>query len=314
MVERQKYNIDGFAVRPTSKAPVSRSNYQSAQFVRPVAQAPVQRLGQKNNTPQVRQAPATHNHQAHQNTATQPQKLVQNTATTDNKKHKRALNWPGYKSYALITAAFTMIVVGSFLTYQGFKGNQSVAVQAKVLAESAAQNEDDKPVDNGNYDETEPPKDMSTYKVAADMPRFLSIPDVGVMARIKRVGTNADNVINAPKNVFDVGWYEGSSKPGESGVIFLDGHVSGPTKGGIFWNLKKIETGDTITIERGDGQKFKFKVAAKELFEANAVDMTKVLSPYDKTKKGLNIMTCNGKFNVKTQTYDKRFVVYAVAE
>jgi prepilin-type processing-associated H-X9-DG protein len=218
------------------------------------------------------------------------------------------------KFYSLASAAILMVVVGGFLSYQGYKGNQQVAVQAKVLAESASNSEDGKPTNNGNYDETPPPTNPSSYTVAADMPRFVGIAELGVFARVKRVGTLNDNSIEAPKNVFDVGWYDGSSKPGESGVVFLDGHVSGPTKGGVFASLKRINVGNKITIERGDGKKLTYRVAAKELFDADNVDMAKVLRPYDSTKQGLNIMTCNGKFDAKTQTYDKRIVVYAVAE
>jgi sortase (surface protein transpeptidase) len=309
MVEKQRYSLDGFEMRSRVRG------YSS----RPTA-AVVQ-----NRATQASRREAQHSSQ----TVAQPTMRIQSNVQQPTPLPSGVHSVPSVKkvarpasphklrtikAYALIAAAFTMISVGSFLTYQGFKGNQNVAVQAKVLAESVVLAEDDKPVNNGNYDETEPPKDLSTYKVAADMPRLVSIPDVGVLARVKRVGVDAKNEIKAPKNVFDVGWYEGSSKPGESGVVFLDGHVSGPTKGGIFWNLKKIDIGDTITIEKGDGKKLNYKVAAKEVYDVEAVDMAKALSPYDKTKKGLNIMTCNGKFDAKSQTYDKRLVVYAVAE
>jgi hypothetical protein len=62
----------------------------------------------------------------------------------------------------------------------------------------------------------------------------------------------------------------------------------------------------------GDNSEYKYKVVALEKFDADKVDMNKVLKPYDANKQGLNIMTCNGKFIKDTQTYDKRLVVYTV--
>jgi sortase (surface protein transpeptidase) len=309
MVEKQRYGLDstemrsrvrGYAPRPISDIKPRTAPTVSAQQM-PRTQTQTQQSQNHVAQSQLKGTlPLSNPVNAHKSLA--------------SKSNKFSFTMRRAQTYSLVAAAFVMIAAGGFLSYQGYKGNQQVAVQAKALAESATNSEDGKPANTSGYDETTPPANLTTYTVAADMPRFVSIPDVGVYARVKRVGTLNDNSIEAPKNVFDVGWYDGSSKPGEPGVMFLDGHVSGPTKGGIFANLKRVAIGNTITIERGDAKKLKYKVVAKELFDADKVDMAKVLRPYDSTKQGLNIMTCNGKFDAKTQTFDKRIVVYAVAE
>lgn len=294
MVEKQRYSLDSADMR-------SR--------VRGYAPRPITAV-----TPRMQRVDKLNTAQVHAAVPTQQLINTQKVAKS-SKKFLRKPTLKSVKFYSLASAAAFMVVIGGFLSYQGYRGNQQVAVQAKALAESAGMSsEDDKPANNGNYDETPPPVNLTTYTVASDMPRFASIPELGVFARVKRAGTLNDNSIEAPKNVFDIGWYDGSSKPGEPGLVFLDGHVSGPTKGGVFANLKRINIGSKIIIERGDGKKITYRVEAKELFDADKVDMVKALRPYDNTRQGLNIMTCNGKFDVKTQTFDKRIVVYAVAE
>ena len=120
--------------------------------------------------------------------------------------------------------------------------------------------------------------------------------------------------MQAPKSTFDVGWYDGSSKPGEPGAMFIDGHVSGPKNRGIFYDIKKLKKGDVVEIERGDGLKLEFKVVAVEKYDANNVDMNKALRSYDPSKQGLNLMTCAGQFLPKEQTFNQRVVVYTVLQ
>lgn len=236
------------------------------------------------------------------------------TAPHQKSKKKKVLfeaySFKNIKSFALAATAVVMIIGGVSLAIQGYFANRQVITQAKALAEGSIEN---RPGSDSGLDETEP-KDVGSYKVAADMPRFLQINKLNVFSRILPLGTTKDGNVDAPRNVFDAGWYKNSSKPGQKGAMFIDGHVSGPTKGGIFANLNQLNVGDKIAVEAGNGTKYVYKVAAKEVFEANNVNMAKVLRPYDPVKPGLNIMTCNGKFDAKEQTYNKRLVVYAVLE
>jgi sortase A len=155
---------------------------------------------------------------------------------------------------------------------------------------------------------------VSNYQVSPDMPRYLKIDKLSLFARIKRVGVDAQNAIEAPKNVYDAGWYDGSAKPGEPGAVFIDGHVSGPTRGGIFVNLKKLKNGDSVKVEMGNGTKYTYRVVATERVPKDQVDMAKALRPYEQGKQGLNIMTCAGTYDKNSETYDFRYIVYTVRE
>lgn len=217
--------------------------------------------------------------------------------------------------YVLTGAAVLFIIVGSALGVKGFKSNQKVEAQVKALSSTSYNGAENSPSDSTAYDETKPPPAASdSYAVAPSLPRFINIPSIMISGRVRRVTLNNNNTLEAPRNIYDAGWYDGSAKPGEDGAVFIDGHVSGPTQHGIFYYLHKLKIGETVTIERGDGKKLNYKVVAAELFDADKVDMAKALKPYDGAKEGLNLMTCGGKFIPAKQEYDKRLVVYTVLQ
>lgn len=169
---------------------------------------------------------------------------------------------------------------------------------------------------NGNSDAPDEtaPTDIHNYHVAPNMPRFIRINKLGVEARVKRIGTKPNNQLESPSSIHDTGWYDGSSKPGEAGAALIDAHVAGPTQHGVFYDLKKLVAGDTIQIERGDGKLINYKVVSSKTFPAESVDMNSALVSVDPAKPGLNLMTCDGQFDSKTNQYKSRLVVYAVQQ
>ncbi len=151
---------------------------------------------------------------------------------------------------------------------------------------------------------------LDTYSVAADQPRGLYIPKLGIASRIKPVGLTAENSIIAPTNIYDAGWYTGSAKPGQTGAAFIDGHASGSTRQGLFAYLETLKTDDELSVETGDGTRMNYKVKAVSIVSKDSIDMNEVLSPYDQAEKGLNLMTCTGRWIEDEKTYDKRVIVY----
>lgn len=160
-------------------------------------------------------------------------------------------------------------------------------------------------------DETELPRGtLNDYKVAADMPRFLSIAKINLKARILPMGINSEGAVQAPVNIYDSGWYKGGAKPGTPGASFIDAHASGSTRQGLFAYLDTLKNGDTVSVEQGDGEIFNYKVVQVETVARDAVDMDKALKVYGGASEGLNLMTCTGKWIANEKTYDKRVVVY----
>lgn len=146
------------------------------------------------------------------------------------------------------------------------------------------------------------------YKVPAGQPRVISLPSLGVEAYVQRVGIDKDNVMVAPNNIFYAGWYTGSITPGEIGVSIIDGHAGGRYENGIFKHLAKIKKGDTIRIQMGDGTWREFKTISTDIYPAK--DSAKALFIDDPTiERELHLITCDGAFDDRTQTYDKRLIV-----
>ena len=153
--------------------------------------------------------------------------------------------------------------------------------------------------------------ERAAYKVAPDQPRYLTIDKLNVHARALRVGTSADRTVQAPKSIHDVGWYKGSAKPGQAGVMFIDGHVSGPTQPGVFKRIGSLSPGDTVGVEKGDGTKLSFVVTSVKLVPEEKVDMNSLLVSPDADGQHLVLMTCGGSFNRAENKYEDRVVVRA---
>lgn len=154
------------------------------------------------------------------------------------------------------------------------------------------------------------PNILADYKVAADAPRALFIDKLSIAARVMPMALNGNGSIQAPKNIFDAGWYTSSAKPGVAGATFIDAHASGATREGLFAYLDTMAVGDTLQLEKGDGQKLTYRVTHVETVPLDQVDMNKTLAPYNGATSGLNLMTCTGKWIEDKQTYDKRAIVY----
>ena len=141
------------------------------------------------------------------------------------------------------------------------------------------------------------------------MPRYLSIEKLGISnARILQVGIKASGELGTPSNIFDVGWYTASGKPGAGKTLLLDGHNGGPHVHGVFKDLPSLVIGDVIIIERGDGVVFKYEVVenkAVSLSESNKYMIEAARSP-EKGKESVTLITCTGEWSDQQQTYLSR--------
>lgn len=215
-------------------------------------------------------------------------------------------------SSLLTGMALLLFLSGVLVVFATLRTNHSVTAQVKALSQQSTQS--DIGITSGVPSEADPPSPPSSYKVAADLPRLITIDKIGVKAIIRRVGIGANNTLNAPASIFDAGWYDGSAKPGENGTVVIDGHVSGPTKHGVFYSIGSLAAGDKIKLERGDGKVFVYTVKETKTYDSDKVDMSKVLTSSQPGKAALNFMTCSGRFNVRTNQFEQRTVVYTVQD
>lgn len=174
-------------------------------------------------------------------------------------------------------------------------------------------------------DRTEPTeKEIAEYIVAADRPRYFSVPRLGINnARIIEVGLKNNGEMATPYSIYDIGWYDQSVLPGEKGVSIMDGH-GGAIGVGILGNLSgrnyqdpSIKVGDLIRVEMGDGRVFEYHVSDVAVKangdEANNYMTTAFQSPKRGTAS-LSIITCTGTYWLSSRTYSHRLFVRATLD
>lgn len=152
---------------------------------------------------------------------------------------------------------------------------------------------------------------VDSYSVPAANPRYIAIPAIGIPSTpIIKLGLLKSGAIATPNNIYETGWYDASSKPGQPGAMFIYGHVSSWQANGIFYDLKRLQPGDEITIIRGDNKTFTYEVVSSKVYDYKEVDMNAALSPIDPQKPGLNLMTCTGQIIKDTSEFNERLVVF----
>lgn len=152
---------------------------------------------------------------------------------------------------------------------------------------------------------------VASYTVPANNPKYIAIPAIGITnTPVLRLGLTTSRAINVPDNVYETGWYDGSSLPGHSGAMFIYGHVSSWTADGIFYNLHKLVTGDKVIITTGNNAVYTYQVVSSRVYPYTNVDMSQVLSPINSNTPGLNLMTCTGKVISGTSEFNERLVVF----
>lgn len=226
-------------------------------------------------------------------------KLARKTVirTTQRPKRKKL-----YASAGVIVIV-TLLGAGARTWYRNSIDSTQSSVLSKITTSSNYPNEDELPVDA-----------EALYKVAPDLPRLIEIPKIQASGRIQKLGLRADNQLRAPVSVFDAGWYEGSAKPGEKGVMVVNGYTNGYTKRGVFYALANLREGDIINIERGDGAVLHYKVIKQEMYDDDQIKPDSLLQPFDPEKPNLKLVTSSDRFDTRTGRFERKTVVFAVQE
>lgn len=220
--------------------------------------------------------------------------------------HKRATLLKSASSLLIITACIVFLFGVSLSVYQ-WLANHTLIKEATTQTTA---------INNGTIaavPSTTKPKASAfdMYNVAADLPRYLFIPEIGVQAIVRPLGLLPGGQLKAPTNVYDTGWYNDSSKPGQPGATLIDGHISSWTTHGVFYNLKKLKPGGVILLERGDHSKLTYKVVKTITYNADQVNMAEALSPINPQLSGLNLMSCTGQVIKGTSEFNQRIVVFS---
>ena len=143
-------------------------------------------------------------------------------------------------------------------------------------------------------------------------PAYLSIPTLGVLAKVEHVGVDKDNNMDVPSDAFNVGWFKPGTVPGNVGNAVIDGHFDYyGIRQAVFYNLSKLKPGDRVYVRDERGQERGFAVTRLMECIYNKCPQLEVFGPANVAR--LNLITCAGKYDRATQNYDKRTVIFTEA-
>ncbi len=147
----------------------------------------------------------------------------------------------------------------------------------------------------------------------AGQPVRLKIPAISVDAAVEQVGQTADGSMDVPKDFAATAWYDLGARPGERGNAVVAGHVDSTTGKAVFWDLRKLVSGDQIVVVGDDSIERTFVVMASEAYPRADVPLDRVFGAT--TDARLNLITCdsNSAFDRTHGEYAGNLVVYARA-
>ena len=209
--------------------------------------------------------------------------------------------------YGLWAASAAVFIIGGGLTIYGILQNNKIIEQISTGEIAGVSTDGQTP---GRFGSEEKP-DIDGYMVAPNKPRFITIPKYNIKGRVIEVGVTSTNNMDVPDNVFDAGWYTGSVLPGSgAGASVINGHVSGYTTTGVFYNLKDLNPGDQVSVELGSGKVLNYQVVDKKWVAADAFNVMDVLNPAVAGTEALNLITCGGSFDAGSEQYQERVLVF----
>lgn len=143
-------------------------------------------------------------------------------------------------------------------------------------------------------------------------PTSLSLPSIGVDAPLVDVGLEDDGGMEIPPDVSTAGWYELGVAPGEaSGTAVISGHVDSREQGrGAFWDLRRMEVDDVVTVDHADGTTSQWRVVARTSYPKDQLPIADIFTRFGDPR--LVLITCDGEFDRGARSYSDNVVVYTV--
>ncbi|MEA5363481.1 class F sortase [Amycolatopsis sp., V23-08] len=143
-------------------------------------------------------------------------------------------------------------------------------------------------------------------------PVLLTIPLIGVTAKVTPAGVDQTGAFSVPPSVDTVGWYRfGPALDAPAGSLVIGGHVDSAAAGpGAFFRLRELNPGSALSLTGEDGVTRSYVVVAREQIPKDKID----LQPYFATTGSprVTLFTCGGTFDRADRSYRDNIVVTAV--
>jgi sortase family protein len=155
-----------------------------------------------------------------------------------------------------------------------------------------------------------------TARVGADdytyilNPVRITVPAIGVDAKVQDVGLADDGSMGVPVGYDDVAYYTLSVTPGVPGYSAFTGHISSIYFPGVFYNIDELSKGNTIHVFGDDGAELVFTVTDVHRYPADNFPLDKIFSSSIGTP-GVALITCGGDWDPVAHLFADRIVVLA---
>lgn len=146
-------------------------------------------------------------------------------------------------------------------------------------------------------------------EVQAAEPTRVRIPAIGVDAPILPLGLRADGRLEVPADFDETGWWVDGPEPGEPGPAVIVGHVDSRDGPAVFFDLRLLEPGDPIHVDRRDGTTVTYLVERTEQHPKDAFPTSAVYGPTPDPV--LRLVTCGGDFDRDRRSYKDNIIVFA---
>lgn len=142
-------------------------------------------------------------------------------------------------------------------------------------------------------------------------PVGITIPAIGVRARVEAVGRARNGAIDPPplEQADTAGWYAQGPAPGEPGASVIVGHVDDRSGPAVFYRLGALRPGTRIEVTRRDRRVAVFRVDAIREYPKSALPTVEVFG--ERTRPVLRLITCGGRWVGGPLGYADNVVVFA---
>jgi hypothetical protein len=143
-----------------------------------------------------------------------------------------------------------------------------------------------------------------------EVPVRLDLPGRAVTAPVVPVGTGPDGALVIPDPPQTVGWWAPGALAGSgSGTVVVAGHVDSRLEGiGALAVLPDLTVGEDAVLTGEHGAVLRYRVVARREFVKTALPP----GTFDRTgAPRLVLITCGGRFDRGTRSYEDNIVVYA---
>lgn len=143
-------------------------------------------------------------------------------------------------------------------------------------------------------------------------PVGIGIDAIGVDAPVVDVALNDDGSMEIPEDITTVGWYELGVAPGSpNGTAVISGHVDSQEQGrGAFWDLRRLDVDDVVTVDHEDGSTSEWRVVARTAYPKEELPISDIFTRFGPPR--LVLITCDGDFDRANRSYSDNVVVYTV--